>query len=370
MDKLASAKFMMSSTAVSIAAVSLLSFVSQIPSPQPGRTVTLPCISDYVSTTGDDSALLVECREDKGKRLVLIDLKTLRSVPMIVTGGILQVSAAPRGRVVAVRTEQNELLIFDDAKRASYQVPFGVHEVWSADGSRLYFDAEIATDITGFTTLGILDVARGTILRRRLRETSEHLEICDRTGHLFADHWRSSGSNNPRWTDEYDAGGRFVGTATLGLQYFSAGCVYASAFPSNHGPDSFSIYETRTGAVLKTFPFDFDERVDNAWGLEWNPVVPRLALLYRTPKGGGPENAEVWDMNIMKPLLTLPLTVRPIDSLVPSAWALWSQDGRNLIIVDGAEARFYPVPRGTPARAPSAFDSSAVPLTVANRRGY
>jgi hypothetical protein len=202
---------------------------------------------------------------------------------------------------------------------------------WDGTGTRIYFEAGWPEHSDGFNVLGIADVRRGTVQRKKLREITDVLGTCPATSHVFVQ--RNAYRANER-ADEYDSDGNFLKTNDNRLAIFSPNCVYALPFSamSPRGPTNWGVYDARSGERLAWFELTGPAFAPQRWFASWNPKYDDLMLLHE----GRSERMEAYDVRQQRVLKSW--SDRPSDPPV-----VWAPNGDSVMTVRDHHIVFDPV---------------------------
>jgi hypothetical protein len=232
---------------------------------------------------------------------------------------------APVGRMFAVTlwTTGENWLYEGTLRRAKLD---GTPVAWSADGTKLFYDAGSTVNADGFNILGIFDTQKFRTRQIHLRNITEHVTTCSKSGYIYTESWVDDW---PPEADAYDQNGTFLFHSKNPYVDFSASCHFGVPFASAHGPADWAVFDARSRNIVTQFPWHDDDPSRQHSFEAWNPVIDQLFLMHDFATGA----EQVFDIQ-----------KRAVVYWCSDCSAVsWSADGKSLIYWRDGKFIFQPI---------------------------
>jgi hypothetical protein len=148
---------------------------------------------------------------------------------------------------------------------------------WNPTNDIVILETAWPGDREGFNGVTLLNIGTGNTVFIRLRETTEYLSTCSKTGNVYT----GSDTDGLRTDsyDEYAPDGTFLSHSPSPLAVYSANCRYVVPWiaVSNHGPDDWAVYDADSKSKLMDFPWR-ETMPQSHWFVGWNPTYDHLLL--------------------------------------------------------------------------------------------
>ncbi len=306
-----------------------------------GQQVWLPSHPNYVPfsvrgiVVSDDNrfvGLTVDTRSDASSvvtagelSIILVDLKI--GVHKLIGSGDSFFRPIRSRQFLYYRSETSPVLLLDGLETVrSFTIGERRQGWWNAANQRVIFETAWSKDREGFNRIGLLNITTGETDSVDLKDTTELLTICAKTGRFYTESYES----NEERRDEYDSNGLFISRSVSPLAVYSANCRYVLPFAAlpPHGPGDWAVFDAATGSKLMDFLWS-DTDPDSHWFIAWNPQYDNL-LLARSGNG--------WDVvhvGQRRNIRHFPGSDEPVA---------WSGDGRATVTVRDRHIVFEALP--------------------------
>ena len=175
-------------------------------------------------------------------------------------------------------SQESVVLLFDGLdQQRSFNIGRHVGGWWNGKNSSVIFENAWPDDREGFSGIALLRTRTGEVTTVRLKEPSELLGICAKTGRFYTEHYYSSDNEDGR--DEYDGDGNLLSQLRSPRGVYSANCRYVLPFSAlnPHGPADWAVFDAASNEMVMDFP-QTETGTDSHWFTSWNPRYDNLLL--------------------------------------------------------------------------------------------
>jgi hypothetical protein len=328
------------------------------------RSYSIPCEADLFAQSGDGRTIWFVCkapsqirseieteaaRKEKKtpppppatsqlkRKVYALEIRSGKIKFLTRTEGSIDIDPAPVGaQMVLVRTGGDFPLVLYSGARKLADLPLTSWTsnccVWSSDGRMIYFNH---SSLEFLDAIEVLTLDGMRISHKKLSKPAEYVSVCQANGHVFT-------GDDPPVNDklglvatmaaEYDPDVNLIRPQTNFLVgEFSATCRSVATPEGDHGPIPRYIIDVETGEHLQRF--DFYSETENRTQFDfraWNPKRDEIFL-----RGGDDDVLEVFNLK----------SHAVVDSFREPSWkAIWSTDGRSLIMCRGKALVFRAMP--------------------------
>lgn len=321
---------------VILLAIAFIGFCSATSAQQVSRSFTLPR-GDYdveqfaVSTSGDAILFTSTANKDDGTKSVYYLNGKSGAVKKLLTGPNAAVYSVPGSHPFVILADPNLYFVQDDG---TISTPIQVSNLddslaWNHEGSNLIFTMDRpkinkdsdAYNETGFSALGVLDVATQKVRPISVKLPAYHFHVLQSNDKIFVMD-NSMDIDKPLMVDVYDMKGKHLETRTdlYGIIFSPAGKYYLP-FIFEAGL-AFKVRDGSSNRAVLSYPNDGTEEVAEP---RWNPRDDSLLLVTHAlmdDKG-----------NTTSPRLdVLGVPSGRIVKSFPYGIAQWTPDGKSVVV--------------------------------------
>jgi len=326
-----------------LAAVALLALSFVAAGQESGKSYSLPPgsfdVENFAVSPGGNAIVFTTKSDDDGKQNVFVfNLKTA-AVKKVATAASAHVFAVPGAHPFAVLAGTNLYFLQDDGSSdGPMEIPnTGDTLGWGHDGSDFVFtmdkpkinkDSEDYNE-SGFTALGILDVATQKVHPVAVKLPAYHFDVLQTNGQIFVTD-NSMDNDKPLIVNVYDMKGKHIETRNdlYGIVFSPTGRYYLPyVFEAGL---SFRVRDAETNRPVLSFENNGNEEVAEP---RWNPRIDTLLLVEHldTDEKGNTTGQR---------LDVLGIPSGKIMKSMPYGIAQWAQDGKSVVIFRGGKFIF------------------------------
>src|SRR5262245_27277871 len=220
----------------------------------------------FVGLTVDARSKTTEPVIASALSLYMLDLKT--GVHKLLGSGDSFLRLVTGRQFLYYASEESPVLLFDGLQEVrSFPIGRRRQGWWDAASQGSIFETDRPNDREGFSTIGLIDLKTGQMNSVELKEPTELLTVCGKTGRFYTESYDVNVGRN-----EYDPNGVFISRTMSPLAVYSANCRYVLPFAAlgPHGPDDWAVFQAESGIKLMDFRWsDTDPR--SYFFEQWNP---------------------------------------------------------------------------------------------------